>query len=457
MRFKNRRSGSKGKTALLLLFFIICLGVGAGFILYFEGDHPVVTLEGTGEFIGKEASVSYTVKDLKSGVQSIQIWAEQNGKKELLESRTYPRNGFQNPVGPQVEAAELSFEPLKSGFKDGPVKLTLEATDFSLRGWFKGNRSVVVKNVTLDTLPPRIQILHSEKYIFPGGTGIAIYKLSDEESIHGVSINGNFNAGFLLGDGREDTYISFFALPFDSEKIESQFISARDSAGNSTKVPFTTIYKKARHKKDIINVSQGFLNRKIPEFQQHYPEMQGEFIDKYLYANGIVRRKNNSRIADICANTDETRLWTGVFKRMAGSSRAGFADHRTYTFGGRDVDRQVHLGMDIASTRRAEVKAANRGKVAFNDYLGIYGNMVMLDHGQGVFSLYSHMSQINVSTGDLVEQGSVVGLTGTTGMAGGDHLHFSMLVHGIFVTPKEWWDKKWIEVTIEEPITDSKF
>jgi len=113
--------------------------------------------------------------------------------------------------------------------------------------------------------------------------------------------------------------------------------------------------------------------------------------------------------------------------------------------------------MDIASTRRAEVKAANNGKVVFGDYLGIYGNMVLLDHGQGVFSLYSHLSQINVTVGDSVKGGGVIGLTGTTGMAGGDHLHFSMLVHGTFVTPKEWWDKHWIDVTIDEPITDSKF
>ena len=142
---------------------------------------------------------------------------------------------------------------------------------------------------------------------------------------------------------------------------------------------------------------------------------------------------------------------------MAGSSRAGFADHRTYFYKGEAIDKQVHLGMDIASTRRADVKAANRGKVAFADYLGIYGNMVMVDHGQGVFSLYSHLSQINVAPGDDVERSAVLGLTGTSGMAGGDHLHFSMLVNGIFVTPKEWWDQHWVEVTIEEPITDSKF
>jgi murein DD-endopeptidase MepM/ murein hydrolase activator NlpD len=113
--------------------------------------------------------------------------------------------------------------------------------------------------------------------------------------------------------------------------------------------------------------------------------------------------------------------------------------------------------MDIASTRRAEARAANNGKVIYADYLGIYGNMVLVDHGQGVFSLYSHLSQINAAPGDMVDQQTVLGLTGTTGMAGGDHLHFSMLVNGVFVTPKEWWDQHWIEVTIDEPIAEFKF
>jgi murein DD-endopeptidase MepM/ murein hydrolase activator NlpD len=142
---------------------------------------------------------------------------------------------------------------------------------------------------------------------------------------------------------------------------------------------------------------------------------------------------------------------------MAGSTRAGFADHRTYYYHTKPIDKQVHLGIDIASTRQADVKAAEKGIVIYTDYLGIYGNMVMLDHGQGVFSLYSHMSQINVSVGDTVEQDVVIGSTGTTGMAGGDHLHFSMLINGVFVTPKEWWDQHWIDVTIEEPLTESRF
>lgn len=207
----------------------------------------------------------------------------------------------------------------------------------------------------------------------------------------------------------------------------------------------------------FIKLHHWFLNAKIPEFELHYPQMTGSMKEKYLFTNNIVRIENNQKIFDLCQNSISERLWSDKFLRMAGASRAGYADHRTYFYHNKEIDKQVHLGMDIASTRRAEIKAANKGKVIFADYLGIYGNMVILDHGQGVFSLYSHMSQIHVAVDDTIESGVILGQTGKSGMAGGDHLHFSILINGIFVTPKEWWDPQWIEVTIEEPLADSRF
>ena len=178
-------------------------------------------------------------------------------------------------------------------------------------------------------------------------------------------------------------------------------------------------------------------------------EVTGDNLEKYLFVNNKIRQENNKKIMELCRNSTSEQLWQGRFTRMSRSSnRAGFADHRTYFHNGKEVDRQVHLGVDLASTRHAKVEAANKGKVIYADYLGIYGNMVILDHGLGVFSLYSHLSDIAVAKGDLVEKGSSLGSTGTTGMAGGDHLHFSMLVNGILVNPLEWWDESWLNIHI---------
>jgi murein DD-endopeptidase MepM/ murein hydrolase activator NlpD len=457
MSLHTRKQPRIVRLLLFTLLAVLLLGGISGFILFFEGGKPVVSLEQTKPFLGTQGTVHYQISDASSGIKQITIWGNQNGTKKILHTVSYPRSTYIGPIGPLEESQAVVFDFKKEGFIDGPMEIIVEATDFSLRNWLRGNKAQAIKQVTVDTVPPRVEILHNEKYISPGGSGIVIYRITGKSGEHGVNVNRTFHPGFNIGDGRDDTYIAYFALSFDSEKLEELSLYAADPAGNSTVVPFSTVLKSAAFKKDTINVSDGFLKSKIPEFQQYYPEMQGDFIDKYLFANGTVRRENNQRIAELCSTPGPERLWRGHFNRMAGSSRAGYADHRTYFYDGKAVDQQVHLGMDIASTRRADVRAANNGIVIFAEYLGIYGNMVLVDHGQGVFSLYSHLSQINVKPGDKVDQATVLGLTGTTGMAGGDHLHFSMLVHGVFVTPKEWWDQHWIDVTIEEPILDSKF
>lgn len=460
MTYRSRRQSGRGrgKRFLLITLLLMITGGGVGaFVLFFEGHTPTAQFEDASDFIGKKSRIGYKVEDRGSGISSINVTASQDGIVVPIHTLNFPRTTYKGTVGPLIENQTIDIDPKKIGFKDGPMTLTLEAADFSMRGWFTGNRVTITKEVTIDTVAPKIHLLHGEKYLSNGGTGIAIYKVTDKEATHGVEINGHFNAGYLLDSGRDDTFISYFALPYNAESIESIQVVAKDKAGNRSVFPFSTQFKPAKQRSDVINVGNNFLNKKIPEFQQYYPEMQGEHIDKYLYANSVVRKNNNEKIHNLCQNPAKTRYWKGQFKRMAGSSRAGFADHRTYKYLGEPIDHQVHLGMDIASTRRAEVRAANDGIVVFGDYLGIYGNMVLIDHGQGVFSLYSHLSQINVHPGDTVSQETVIGLTGTTGMAGGDHLHFSMLINGIFVTPKEWWDQHWIDVTIEEPIVDSKF
>jgi murein DD-endopeptidase MepM/ murein hydrolase activator NlpD len=139
-------------------------------------------------------------------------------------------------------------------------------------------------------------------------------------------------------------------------------------------------------------------------------------------------------------------LWEGAFQPLGGSQvESSFADFRTYLYGGKDVDKQVHLGFDLAKTANAPVTASNHGKVLFAEELGIYGNTVIVDHGMGVQSLYAHLSSFAVKDGDAVKKGQTLGASGQTGLAGGDHLHFSMMVNGQFVNATEWWDPHWIE------------
>jgi murein DD-endopeptidase MepM/ murein hydrolase activator NlpD len=457
-RLKNKPKSSAKPGKIILIFVISLLAIAGitSFVLFFEGEKPSVTFDDTPDHIGKLAKIRYTVTDSASGIKAIKVTAAQGEITKELYTMDNPRTGYIGKIGPTEDKREISFDPKKLGFKEGKIGLVLEARDFSLRGLLQGNKTVLTKDITVDLNPPTVAILHSERYISPGGSGIAIYRVSEPGTQTGVIFNGHLNPGYPLGSDRPDTYIAYFSLPYDSENISEARIFATDQADNTASVTFSPVFQKIAQKHDSINITDGFLNAKIPEFEQHYPEMQGTPVEKYLYANNAVRDANNKAISEACSKSSAERLWKGRFLRMLGSPKAGFADHRTYYYQDKEIDKQVHLGVDIASTERVAVQAANTGKVVFADYLGIYGNMVILDHGQGVFSLYSHLSQINTKVGDLLEQGKVLGLTGTSGMAGGDHLHFSMIVNGVFTMPKEWWDTNWIDVTIDSPIRDSK-
>ena len=153
------------------------------------------------------------------------------------------------------------------------------------------------------------------------------------------------------------------------------------------------------------------------------------------------------KIASFASQTAPAILWGGQpFHPFTNTGvQSAFADYRTYTYKGKDVDQQVHLGFDLASYAGTPIVASNAGKVVFAEELGIYGNCVILDHGMGVQSLYAHLSTIEVAVGQDVAKEQQLGRSGMTGMAGGDHLHFTMLVNGQMVNPVEWWDPHWIE------------
>jgi murein DD-endopeptidase MepM/ murein hydrolase activator NlpD len=456
LKKQTRSSFKPGGFLALAVSVILLVGGAVAFYLFFEGEKPTLSLSKGSDNIGKQATIGYTATDSKSGIRKVTVTATQGETTKELASKENPRTGYLGKIGPAEEHQEISFEPQKLGFKEGKIQLTVEVRDFSFRGFLGGNTTKLTKEITLDLKPPVLELLHGERYIAPGGTGIAIYRVSEPDCRHGVTINGRMNQGYPVAADRPNTYIAYFALPYDTESITEAKVSATDPAGNATTMAFSPVFQKIAQKTDRINISDGFLNAKIPEFEQHYPEMQGTAVEKYLYINNAIRDANNKIISEISTKTTPERLWKGKFLRMLGSPKAGFADHRSYFYQDKEIDQQVHLGVDIASTERIGVQAANTGKVVFADYLGIYGNMVVLDHGQGVFSLYSHLSQINVAIGDKLEKGKILGLTGTSGMAGGDHLHFSMLINGVFSMPKEWWDEHWIDVTIESPLAETK-
>jgi murein DD-endopeptidase MepM/ murein hydrolase activator NlpD len=246
------------------------------------------------------------------------------------------------------------------------------------------------------------------------------------------------------------TRIAFIGLNHQQGKGTKLAVTATDHAGNQGRIGLSSHIKAKKFKRDTISLSDRFLNWKMPEFASQVESASGApMINAFLNINRDLRRKNYEEIVKVTSQSEEEMLWQGAFMRLPKSAnRAGYADFRKYLYKNKTIDEQTHLGIDLASLKNSPVPAANNGKVVHADNIGIYGRTIIIDHGFGLFSLYAHLSNIDVSVGQVVEKSDIIGNTGTTGLAGGDHLHFSMLVQHTFVNPIEWWDPHWIQDNI---------
>lgn len=413
-----------------------------------ERETPSVNIETPSRSlaIGSSKNLAVSVSDQKRGLRKMLIAMVKDGKESILLDKVYPSGNFLG--GGKVTRDDLSIpiDPKKLGLADGKAVLKIKASDYSWQRWWNGNVTEIEKEIVIDTKRPDVSVLSGIQNINQGGSGIVIYSLSEPCENSGVYAGGNYFPGYSGYFNDKNIYISFFALEYDKGPGTEVFIEAADDAGNSTKRGFNVYIKEQKFKKDSINISDSFLSSKMPEFNiEVSQDSKMPLADKFLKVNRELRVDNYKRINELVKNTEKTLLWEGVFISFPNAKKmAGFADHRDYNYQGRYIDTQVHLGVDLASVANAPVPAANRGKVVFTGDLGIYGKTVLMDHGLGLFSVYSHLNSFDVKEGDMIEKGHVLGRSGSTGLAAGDHLHFSMLVNNIFVNPLEWWDASWI-------------
>lgn len=247
--------------------------------------------------------------------------------------------------------------------------------------------------------------------------------------------------------------MAFFAIPHDQEGNPDLVLTALDYGKNRSKAGFQYYVNKKKFKTDTIQLSDNFLRWKMPEFETTGVKQDASLKEKFLYVNRTLRQKSSETLVHACSNSTPQMLWKERFLRLPRSAqKAGFADLRTYIYKNKAIDKQTHLGIDLASTAYSPIPAFNHGRIVLADDVGIYGKTVIIDHGFDLFSIYSHLSRSTVTPGQEVKKGVIIGYTGTTGMAGGDHLHFAVVIHNTFVNPLEWWDATWIKHNITDKI-----
>jgi murein DD-endopeptidase MepM/ murein hydrolase activator NlpD len=443
---------------VLLACIIVLLPVAWVAIGKLEGTKPSILIEPEPRFIGKTRTLSFTVSDAQSGVRKVWIGLIKDGKETILLQKHFPSAGIIGGGEKHEASFNIKIEPEILGITDGQAMLRMVAKDYSWRSWLKGNTTYLEKDVIIDTKPPGLEVLTRIHNISQGGTGLVIYRLSEPCIDSGVAVGENFFPGYSGYFKDKNLFMAFFALSYKQGPGTHILAKATDFAGNNTRSGFPYYIKKRKFKKVAIKISDKFLNWKMPEFNIDVSsDSQTPMLDKFLKVNRELRNSNGSQLIEIFSKTDNKLYWNGAFLRLPNSARqASFADHRNYRYKHHTIDQQVHLGIDLASVAHSPIPASNNGKIAFTGYMGIYGKTVVIDHGFGLFSTYSHLSAIDVQKGQMVSKGDVIGRTGSTGLAGGDHLHFGIIVHNTFVNPVEWWDASWIKNNITTKIETIK-
>jgi len=442
--FESERPRRTRPGIIFLLLIIIMLLGGAVYLLpRFEREAPQIRLTPDSDVLGL-APMEIAVTDQGAGLKSVTATLSVGGSEHTLASEQYAQAVTEKKI-------TVALSSKLTGVKEGPAVLRVSARDGSLWNFFQGNETVIQRNLTIDITPPSIELIADDRYVNFGGVGVIVYKPSADTATSGVRIGDHFFPGFQ-GQIRvhPDHFIALFAHPYNVPADAKAVLVATDKARNTREMPLVYELKNVKYKKSTIAISENFLQSKIAPLLNDVGARQGTPKDVFLRVNKALRKENEDKIAAITKKFTPSILWKGAFSQLSNSKvEANFADDRTYTYNNEPIDTAYHLGYDLSVTKHYPVEAANSGTVAFVGDLGIYGNTVILDHGLGLFTLYGHLSSIDVKVGDSIKQRQIIGKTGETGLAAGDHLHYGVYLHGVAVLPVEWWDQKWINDNIE--------
>jgi len=448
----RRRENGSLYGALLIL--AIAIG-GALYVYYsvmFERDVPAISMKNSGYWNLKD-SLDVAIDDI-SGLKSYKVSLKSDTSETVL---------YEEQFMEAHESVRVKIDPPKSSYamSDKNIKIVVEARDASKWNLFKGNITRSEFALKIDKKRPLVNIILNSYKINKGGAALVIFKVEDE-NLKNVYIETNFGKKFIAQPFyKEGYYISLLAWPITSVDFKATVI-ADDYALNSTQAYVPLYLQDKIYKVSNIKIDDNFLKGKIAELADEFEETQGitDPIKQFKIINEDVRIKNEKLIHEITSKVSDKMIndfkINSMYPLKNGQVVAHYGDHRIYSYNGEDISESYHMGLDLASNAIADIKTQNSGNVVFSEYNGLYGNMPIIDHGLGLYTLYGHCSTVNVNNGDTVNEDATIANTGKSGYAMGDHLHFGVLVQGIEVYPAEWMDNNWMKLNITDVISGAK-
>jgi len=439
-----------------MLFVMLLIAGGALYVYFsstFERNKPVISMQSNNGYWNLKKPLSIKIAD-DSGIKAYTVVMQNSAGTTTLvnEQLLIPK-----------KTLLLNIKPPRGSYamRDKEITLTIQARDVSKWNFLNGNTSVVEYKLKIDKKRPQVSIVNNSYKISRGGSAIVIFNVQDD-NLEDIYIEGNHGKHFLAEPFyKEGYYIALLAWPVQDKGFRATVV-ATDAAGNVAKAYVPLYLKNKQYRLSKIKLSDRFLKGKIADLAEDFEETQGveEPLEQFKIINEKVRAKNEALIHKYTSVVPQEMISTFKMRRMYPLKNAAvvarFGDHRKYYYKGKFISEAYHLGLDLASHAMAPIKTQNGGKVVFADYNGIYGNMPILSHGLGLYTIYGHCSSLDVAAGDVVAPNSEIAHSGKSGYAMGDHLHFGVLVQGIEVRPQEWMDKKWIKLNISDIIKSAK-
>ncbi len=444
--------------------FVILIGIGfiATYLLFVgvarwgDSTPPEIVLTQPFSEAGPTTPLVIHVSDTDTGLKHISVRIVHNLETFTLVEESFPSHGFLSLDGGIEREYDLEMVPYADTTlprKKGETKLIVTARDYSWGNFFEGNGERLTQEVTLKFSAPRLELLSPPGSIAQGGSGIVRYRVSREAKEHGIQILSTMYPGFPAPDG--NGMFALMAFPHNAKPHTPIQLFADDGFGNRGILDLDYRVEEKNWRTRRIGITDRFIQKTVMPIIAQSPDAQdqGDNLKNFLEVNNKLRRLNNRTIIELGKQSRPEFLWQEAFRQLPGSQvEAAFADHRNYVYANKIVDTQDHLGFDLAVTKHYPVQASNSGIVVFAEYLGIYGNTIVIDHGYGLQSMYAHLSSYEVKIGESVTIGQVIARSGTTGLAAGDHLHFGLVLQGTQVNPTEWWDRFWVKTRIQEPL-----
>jgi len=452
---RNRRAKKSGGKIVSVLLLLALLA-GAGYVYTApEFEREVPQIEGQDNvFWNRKDPLIIKLKD-NVGLKSYELVLSDGVKSVIVGQGPFPDN---------TKEQTLSVKYPKGKVLDPKAKqFTLDVTvnDSSLWNMMQGNSAKKTLKINIDYKRPNVNILANSRMINQGGSALVVFQAADE-NLDALYVEANGNKFKPQPYKEEGYYAALIAWPFTDDTFAAKIV-ATDLAKNKrvTEIPF--YHKNPKYKRSKIKASDKFIDGKITDLASSDPDYANidDKLEKLKAINETMRLKNEELIHTISKKVSDEILDSWKIKKFYplknGAKVASYGDHRFYYYNTKDnvVSESYHVGYDLASTKMATIKTSNAGTVVFTAENGIYGNMPMIDHGLGLFSLYGHCSQVLVNDGEEVSAGQAIAKTGMSGLALGDHLHFGILVQGIEVRPVEWFDAKWIKKFITNVLKEA--